>query len=102
MREDLPASVASNVVMIVTPKMGAAETFDADRSTTAARAGSPTGNPLAGGDVMVKLTYSLRGEPFEIEIPFVSPDGHAAILIEMKAVQDVRADRRDAPGPRSR
>ena len=29
------------------------------------------GQPLAGGDVMVKLTYSLRGEPFEIEIPFL-------------------------------
>ena len=26
------------------------------------------GHPLAGGDI-VKVTYKLRGEPFEIEIP---------------------------------
>jgi hypothetical protein len=66
-REDLPASIASDVVMVVTPKMGAAETFllkidDSGESWVA------DGHPLAGGD-MVRLTYKLRGEPFEIEIP---------------------------------
>ena len=66
-REDLPASIASDVVMVVTPKMGAAETFvlkidDSGESWIAA------GHPLASGD-MVRLTYQLRGEPFEIEIP---------------------------------
>jgi len=66
-REDLPASIASDVVMVVTPKMGAAETFaltidDSGESWVA------DGHPLAGGD-MVKVTYKLRGEPFEIEIP---------------------------------
>ena len=66
-REELPASIAANVVMIVTPKMGATETMaleidDAGESWIA------DGHPLASGD-MVKLTYSLRGEPFEIEIP---------------------------------
>ena len=66
-REDLPASMASNVVMTITPKMGAVETLhlkidDSGESWVA------DGNPLASGD-MVKITYSLRGEPFEIEIP---------------------------------
>jgi hypothetical protein len=66
-REDLPASIASNVVMVVTPKMGGVETFalkiDDNGESWVADA-----NPLASGDV-VKLTYSLRGEPVEIEIP---------------------------------
>jgi hypothetical protein len=66
-REDLPASIASNVVMVVTPKMGAAETFklkidDSGESWVA------DGQPLASGDV-VKITYSVRGEPVEVEIP---------------------------------
>ena len=67
-REDLPASIASDVVMVVTPKMGAAETFmlkidDSGESWVA------DAHPLGGGDI-IKLTYKLRGEPFEIEIPF--------------------------------
>jgi len=66
-REDLPASIASDVVMVVTPKMGAAETFvlkidDSGESWVA------DAHPLAGGD-MVRLTCKLRGEPLEIEIP---------------------------------
>lgn len=66
-REDLPASIASNVVMVVTPKMGAAETF-ALKIDDSGESWVADGHPLASGD-MVKLTYSLRGEPFEIEIP---------------------------------
>ena len=67
-RADLPASIASDVVMSVTPKMGATTTFalkidDSGESWTADGT-----HPLAAGD-MVKLTYKLRGEPFEIEIP---------------------------------
>jgi len=66
-REDLPASIASNVVMVVSPKMGAAETFvlkidDSGESWIA------DGNQLASGDI-VKLTFSMRGAPYEIEIP---------------------------------
>lgn len=70
-REELPASIASHVVMVVTPKMGSAETIalKIDDSGESWVAG---GHPLAGGDT-VRLTYSLRGEPFEIEIPFVTP-----------------------------
>jgi len=66
-REDLPASIASNVVMAVTPKMGASETF-ALKIDDSGESWVADAHPLASGD-MVKLTYALRGEPFEIEIP---------------------------------
>jgi hypothetical protein len=66
-REDLPASIASNVLMVVTPKMGAVETWALKIDDTG-ESWIADGHPLAAGD-MVKITYSLRGEPFEIEIP---------------------------------
>ena len=66
-REDLPASIASNVLMVVTPKMGAVETW-ALKIDDSGESWVADGHPLAAGD-MVKLSYSLRGEPFEIEIP---------------------------------
>lgn len=66
-REDLPASVASAVTMIVTrppasPEMLTLSIDENGESWTA------SGRPIAAGD-MVKLSYSLRGVPFEIEIP---------------------------------
>ena len=66
-RGDLPASIASNVVMVVTPRMGATETF-ALKIDDSGESWIADGHPLAGGD-MVRLTYAVRGEPFEIEIP---------------------------------
>jgi hypothetical protein len=66
-REDLPASIAADVLMVVTPKMGAPETF-ALKIDDSGESWVADGHPLAGGD-MVKLTYKLRGEPFEIEVP---------------------------------
>ena len=66
-REDLPASMASNVVMTITPKMGAVETLKL-KIDESGESWVADGNPLASGD-MVKITYSLRGEPFEVEIP---------------------------------
>ena len=69
-REDLPASVATGVVMIVTRPMGAAETLaltidDSGESWVAA------GAPLDESGTTVTLRYAVRGEPFEIEIPFL-------------------------------
>ena len=69
-REDLPASVASNVMMIVTRPMGVAESLalaidDSGESWVAA------GAPLDESGTTVTLRYSVRGEPFEIEIPFL-------------------------------
>jgi hypothetical protein len=66
-REDLPASIASNVVMTITPKMGAVETL-ALKIDDSGESWVADGNPLASGDI-VKLTCSMRGEPLEIEIP---------------------------------
>ncbi|HEX8030514.1 MAG TPA: hypothetical protein VF491_18700 [Vicinamibacterales bacterium] len=69
-REDLPASIASGVVMEIRRPMGVAETLplaidDSGESWVAA------GAPLDESGTMVTLRYSLRGEPFEIEVPFV-------------------------------
>jgi len=70
-REDLPASVASKVMMIVSRKDAPPEEIalgidDSGESWVAA------GKPVAGDDVMVKVTYVTRGEPFEVELPFVT------------------------------
>jgi len=69
-REDLPASMASKVMMIVTRKNAPPETIalaidESGESWIAA------GQPVTGSDVMVKVSYDLRGTPFEVEIPFV-------------------------------
>lgn len=69
-REDLPASVASKVTMIVSrpaasPEMLTLAIDESGESWVAA------GKPVAGNDVMVTMNCVVRGEPFEIEIPFV-------------------------------
>jgi hypothetical protein len=71
-REDLPASVASKVEMTVTRPNAAPEALtltidDSGESWIAA------GRPITGNDAMVKLVFTARGEPHEIEIPFVAP-----------------------------
>ncbi len=69
-REELPASVASKVVMTVTRPKAADEVL----SLTIDESGESwiaAGQPVTGNDVMVQLTFVARGEPFEIEIPFV-------------------------------
>ena len=70
-REDLPASIASGVVMVMTRPMGVAETLplaidESGESWVAA------GAPLDESGTMVTLRYHVRGEPFEIEIPFTT------------------------------
>ena len=72
-REDLPASVASKVEMTVTRPNAKPEslTLTIDESGESWVA---SGQPLAGNDVMVKLAFVARGEPLEIEIPFVARD----------------------------
>ena len=71
-REDLPASFASNVVMVVTRKNAPPErlvlTIDDSGESWVAN-----GKPVAGDDVMVKVSYSVKGDPFEVEIPFLIP-----------------------------
>ena len=71
-RDDLPASVASQVRMTVMRPNEAAETLtlaidDSGESWLAA------GRPVSGTDVMVKLAFTARGESHEIEIPYIPP-----------------------------
>lgn len=71
-REDLPASVATTVAMTVMRPNAPAEMLtlaidDSGESWIAA------GRPLAGSDIMVKLIFTARGEPHEIEIPYIAP-----------------------------
>ena len=70
-REELPASVASRVAMTVMRPGAAPEalTLAIDESGESWVA---SGQPVGGNDVMVTLTFTARGEPFEIEIPFPS------------------------------
>ena len=69
-REDLPASVASKVAMTVLRPDAPAEalTLDIDDSGESWVA---SGQPISGKDVMIKLMFTARGEPHEIEIPYV-------------------------------
>ena len=69
-REELPASMASKVMMVIERKSGPPESIaltidDSGESWVAA------GQPVTGDDVFVKVSYEWRGAPFEIEIPFV-------------------------------
>jgi hypothetical protein len=71
-REDLPASIATGVTMVISRPMGLAETLpfkidDSGESWVAA------GSPLDESGTLIKLTYSVRGERLEIEIPFTAP-----------------------------
>jgi hypothetical protein len=68
-REDLPASVASKVAMTVMRPNARDEVLSLaiDESGESWIA---SGQPVAGDDAMVKVTFVARGEPFEIEIPF--------------------------------
>ena len=70
-REDLPASTASSVVIVVSRPGSAPEELaltidDSGESWVTA------GTPVVGDDVMVKISYITGGRPFEVELPFVS------------------------------
>jgi hypothetical protein len=71
-REELPASVASKVEMTVLRPNAPAEAL-ALAIDESGESWIASGNALSGGDVMVKLAFTARGEPTEIEIPFVLP-----------------------------
>lgn len=73
-REDLPASIASNVRLVVTrpdapPESLAMAIDDAGESWIA------TGKPLEGPDIMVTVSYELLGELHEVEIPYGGVSG---------------------------
>jgi len=71
-RSDLPASVVSKVTMTITRPDAPPETLtlaidDAGESWLA------NGQPVSGDNVTAKLTYTLDGTPYEIELPFLIP-----------------------------
>ena len=70
-RSDLPASVAAKVTMeIARPNVPVESlTLAIDDNGEAWQAG---GRPLEGEGAMVKVRFSLQGEPHEIEIPVVA------------------------------
>lgn len=74
MRNELPASLASNVQLTVTRPGEADEvlTLEIDENGEAWIA---RGRPVSGDGVTVKITYAVMGEPYEIEVPFVPGTG---------------------------
>ena len=69
-REELPASVASKVEMTVLRPNAPAETL-ALAIDESGESWITSGRAVSGGDVVVKLAFVARGEPYEIEVPFV-------------------------------
>jgi hypothetical protein len=69
-RSDLPASVASGMRMEITRQGEPAEVLqlaidDNGESWIA------NGKPVTGNDAYVKITYTLQGEPHEVELPLI-------------------------------
>jgi hypothetical protein len=71
-REDLPASVASSVTLTIERPDFTPETVRAaiDEQGESWRA---DGAPVAGGAVNVRVAFVLGGEPYWIDVPFVTP-----------------------------
>jgi hypothetical protein len=69
-REELPASVATGVTMMIGRPMGPAEALQLNIDESG-ESWVAAGTPLDEVGTMVTLTFSVRGEPFEIEIPYV-------------------------------
>ena len=69
-RAELPASVASNVTMVITREKDSPEVLKLaiDESGESWVA---SGRPVDGDGAYVKISYSLTGEPHEVELPFV-------------------------------
>ena len=69
-RAELPASVATDVRMIITrpgePDEVLPLSIDDSGESWIAK-----GRPVPGNDAYVKITYALQGEPHEVEIPFI-------------------------------
>ena len=70
-REDLPASVASKVAMTV-KRPNARDEVLSLAIDESGESWIASGQPVAGDDVMVKVSFIARGEPFEIEIPLLT------------------------------
>ena len=70
-RTELPASVASRVRVQVTRPQAPPETVPL-QIDDAGESWVGQGQPVTGEGVMVKVTYDLKGQPSEVEMPFVA------------------------------
>ena len=70
-RTELPASVASRVRVQVTRPQKPPETVPL-QIDDAGESWVGQGQPVTGEGVMVKVTYDLKGQPSEVEMPFVA------------------------------
>lgn len=71
-RSDLPASVAGKVTLVVSRPNQPPETL-ALAIDDAGERWVANGQPVTGDDVTVKVTYTVDGTPYEIELPFFIP-----------------------------
>ncbi len=69
-RAELPASVASGVTMVVTREGEPAEVLALAIDDTG-ESWLASGRPVVGDGAYVKISYSMQGEPHEVELPFV-------------------------------
>lgn len=69
-RAELPASVATDVTMVITRPGEPAETLKLQIDDTG-ESWIARGRPVPTNDAYVKITYAMQGEPHEVEIPFV-------------------------------
>ena len=69
-RAELPASVATDVTMVIS-RPGEAEEVLKLAIDDSGESWIARGRPVAGNDAYVKITYAMQGEPHEVEIPFV-------------------------------
>ncbi len=71
-RSDLPASVVSKVEMVVTRPNATPETL-ALAIDESGESWIANGQAIAADNVTVKVTYTLDGKPYDIELPFFIP-----------------------------
>jgi hypothetical protein len=70
-RQDLPASVARNVGLVVSRKGEPSETLTAEIDESG-ESWIASGRPLSGTDlVMVKVSFSVQGQPVEVDLPYL-------------------------------
>ncbi len=69
-RNELPASVATGVTMVITREKEAPEILKLEIDDTG-ESWLASGRPVVGEGAYVKISYALQGEPHEVELPFV-------------------------------
>ena len=69
-RAELPASVATGVTMVITREGEPPEVLNLAIDDTG-ESWLAAGRPVVGDGAYMKISYSMQGEPHEVELPFV-------------------------------